>query len=716
MREKAIEKIPYLTLPGTDPDGRVEYIGRTVWQNIGHERHIILEVYKNDRDSMQVPVVRYAATKEDWGVYYPETGHWSRKRIDSYFFGTGMCWYDEMINRHVTWGEVQEENRLYSAEDLSRIRKFFGTKIWKEERWWEYFSRNEETVKQKRTERKMERKRSRIAERDRNTPALDEERLLKWADAKIFRQRHYLYYKKRGRYADLCCSACGGVYSGAWKEGESYESGFGRSVREPREGQMGRCFLCGEYGIYKPQGKVKNAHMATEHVFLVDRYLENGAVARYIELRKEWQLEKECGAKGPEMCGACEKIEGIEVARTYYLPGKKVHTDFHKHDPYSGKDFWDDCNLYGLANIYIGEAEVYPASYRNLKGTFLQYSALKEYAAVKRRLNVNRYLERYIQFRQIEMLVKLQMYKVVEDVVSHGGGIIKNPAADRADRFLGIKKDRVRLLMEEQGDIGMLRVLQKEKEMEQNWSRQQAKCLREIGAGDKDIGTALEFMSVQKLLNNISKYAGCSYGTGCTAAEERLKAVAGTYIDYLQMRRANGYDLNNTVYQKPRNLGGAHDQMAAEQEKNKIDDRLKKVEERFPDIRRHYRKLRNRYFYEDDTFVIRPARSAEEIVMEGRKLHHCVGGNSYLEKHNKGESYILMLRFKNMQETPYITVEIRGRDGYVQQWYGMHDKKPDEENMQRWLDKYTAWLKYERFDAGNRTETDKAAQVLTAAG
>ena len=78
----------------------------------------------------------------------------------------------------------------------------------------------------------MERKRSRIAERDRNTPVLDEERLLKWADANIFRQRHYLYYKKRGRYADLCCSACGGVYSGAWKEGESYESGFGRSVRE----------------------------------------------------------------------------------------------------------------------------------------------------------------------------------------------------------------------------------------------------------------------------------------------------------------------------------------------------------------------------------------------------------------------------------------------------------------------------------------------------
>ena len=45
---------------------------------------------------------------------------------------------------------------------------------------------------------------------------------------------------------------------------------------------------------------------------------------------------------------------------------------------------------------------------------------------------------------------------------------------------------------------------------------------------------------------------------------------------------------------------------------------------KFPQIHNSYRKLRSRYLYEDDEYLIRPARSAAEIVEEGRTLHHCV--------------------------------------------------------------------------------------------
>ena len=109
--------------------------------------------------------------------------------------------------------------------------------------------------------------------------------------------------------------------------------------------------------------------------------------------------------------------------------------------------------------------------------------------------------------------------------------------------------------------------------------------------------------------------------------------MAVTYTDYLGMRLSLGYDLTNTVYQQPRDLEAAHNKMAAEQNKKEADKRLQEVKKRFAGIRNSYRKLRNRYFYEDDEYIIRPARSAEEIVMEGRILHHCVGGDSYLRKH-----------------------------------------------------------------------------------
>ena len=145
-----------------------------------------------------------------------------------------------------------------------------------------------------------------------------------------------------------------------------------------------------------------------------------------------------------------------------------------------------------------------------------------------------------------------------------------------------------------------------------------------------------------------------------------------------------------------------------------MDERLRVAAEKFPDIKKNYRKLRKRFFYEDDTFLIRPARSAEEIVTEGQVLHHCVGGDNYLDKHNRGYSYILMLRFKEMPEIPYITVEIDDTDRIVQ-WYGKHDKKPDRENMQKWLDIYVTRLRAGRIGIEEKTEKEAMEQMLMAA-
>ena len=212
-------------------------------------------------------------------------------------------------------------------------------------------------------------------------------------------------------------------------------------------------------------------------------------------------------------------------------------------------------------------------------------------------------------------------------------------------------------------------------------------------------------MGIQKLLNRIERYAGCRYESTCLRAEERIRHTAVTYTDYLSMRLSLGYDLTNTVYQQPRDLEAAHNKMAAEQNKKEADKRLQEVKKKFAGIRDSYRKLRNRYFYEDDGYIIRPARSAEEIVMEGRILHHCVGGGSYLRKHNDGQSYILMLRSAKEPEIPYITVEIERDTHQLIQWYGAHDRKPDKKHMQKWLDDYVGHLKQKDAEAKQRAQS-----------
>jgi hypothetical protein len=163
------------------------------------------------------------------------------------------------------------------------------------------------------------------------------------------------------------------------------------------------------------------------------------------------------------------------------------------------------------------------------------------------------------------------------------------------------------------------------------------------------------------------------------------------YGDYIHMRQQLGYDLTNTIYLFPKDLKTEHDKLVLEVNKVEADKRKQEVNDRFPDIKKHYRRIRNRYYFENDEYIIRPARSAAEIVDEGRILHHCVGGNDYLTKHNTGKSYILFLRFKREQNEPYITIEID--DTKILQWYGAYDKKPDKENIDNLLKEYVACLK-----------------------
>lgn len=719
MKKKAIEKVSYLGLPKTSRKKNVKYIGVTAIKNVAHERHFFLEVYENKKDSKTIPVARVVVTKTDFITYLPRTNEWTKSKIEGEDYNTRLIW--ESVNcRSRNRMQAAEQNLLYDASDLERLEKFFGEyRVYEKTYWWEYIENKQHYImakkKEKERERRIERRQQALDERQEHTSDLPEQDILEEIDRNFFKRKHYLYYKKRGSYAQIACSKCGGVTNARWREGMSYESQFERYTEEPREGKTGYCPMCGELGEFKCQGKVKVYHEKAVYVFWGDRYKENGLVMRYIEITKRWTLGIYPGEKGDEMSGASEKLSVAEIARAYFEEGKKVQIDYHKHSPYSGRDFWDDCNLYGMANIRIGDGTVIQQTYENMKNTIFRYSGLKEYMAAVHSANPIDYLEAYRELPQIEMITKLGLIDVAKDLVDRRWNIHNLYCTNetRIDSFLRIRKDKVKLITKEKGNLALLEILQTEKRLQQNWSEDQVKKLTEIHAEYKNLRMALQSMTIQKLLNRIQKYAGCEFGTGCSGATAVLRHTAGVYFDYLTMRNALGYDLSNTVYQQPRDLEEAHNNMVAESNEKEVDKRLYEVAINFPAIKKNYRSLRNKYYYEDDNFVIRPARSAEEIVMEGRTLHHCVGGDNYLRKHNDGESTILFLRFKGKESIPYITVEIKGEK--IAQWYGEHDRKPDEKNMQKWLDTYTTRLKYERLGIGSRTEEEAIGQMLAYA-
>lgn len=706
MKKKAIERIPYLGLAQVIPQKAVKYVGVTAEQEIAGENHLFVEVYKNRAESAAVPVVRIVLTEKDFGTYFPDREEWSGVKLDE----SSLLWEkaDGQRRNWSDWQKKEERNVLQSPEDLERLKKFYKSpySVWNG-RWWEYICKQQKHITFERWNRADERKRKRrqdaLNDRIAHTPELPEKQILKRADLLYFGNQHYLYYKKYGSWAKIACSSCGGVTDGRWKSGMSYESQLQRRIEEPEQGKRGTCPLCGVKGLYKCQGKTKEDHSQKTYMFLGQKYREKGVVIRYLEVEKTYKLYEECGRNGNEMTGAAEVLSGVEINRTYFEPGKEPQTDFHKHDPYRKKDFWDDCNLGGNYNIRIKDGHVMSESFRALQGTMFQYSALEEYCRQFSKAKPIDYLKRYTETPQLEMLVKLGLTKIVDQLVWGGFGIVNNIDAKRPDEFLGIRKERVKQLIRVKGDITFLRIMQMERRMGATWTDIQIGHMAEAGLDHRgELETMLQYMSMQQILNRISRYAGCGYDTGCRSSTEQLKKTAITYIDYLSMRHTLGYDLTNTVYQQPRSLEAAHAFVLRERDKKQKSLRIQEVMTKFPQILKSYGKLRSKYLYEDDDYLIRPARSAAEIVEEGRTLHHCVGGDGYLSKHNDGKSYILMLRFKKKPEIPYITVEIEGNSPKILQWYGANDKKPDQKHMQEWLDKYIDRLK-------ERTQELKAA-------
>lgn len=143
MKKKAIEKIPFMKLRKLSKKKGIKYIGVTDIKNVGNEKHLFLEIYKNEKESRDIPVVRIVLTKKDFSSFFPETEKWSRQKIETdRVYNGGLLWGEERN----TWQQREKENILQSTEDLERIKKFCEGKVWNEKRWWEYICKHEDKI------------------------------------------------------------------------------------------------------------------------------------------------------------------------------------------------------------------------------------------------------------------------------------------------------------------------------------------------------------------------------------------------------------------------------------------------------------------------------------------------------------------------------------------------------------------------------------------
>jgi len=143
--------------------------------------------------------------------------------------------------------------------------------------------------------------------------------------------------------------------------------------------------------------------------------------------------------------------------------------------------------------------------------------------------------------------------------------------------------------------------------------------------------------------------------------------VATTWRDYISDCERLEIDIKNEYFLYPKDLYKAH-QETIRQVKYKEDKELnRKIENRA--------KTLEKYIFSYNGLLIRPVMNQKELIREGEKLKHCVGG--YAKNYANAVTNIFVIRKIEDEEKPYYTVEIKGEK--ITQVRGYKNKSPEEE-------------------------------------
>lgn len=513
------------------------------------------------------------------------------------------------------------------------------------------------------------------------TPELPED-FESWCGKQM--KRPLIYYHRNGNTAEFKCGACGKTYF--MKTSDTPEYGT-FDIETPRRHHPAMCIFCGNQSFYE-WTRITHREYEWKRFYLYQLTEEKTLIIRIFDYSRSSSQQREM------------RDCLTEVGR-FFLEYGQVKKLIRIYSYTQDKNGWILKKTGGYPYMDVVQGRTYPGWEEMVKESTLKYcplQELQEYIADyygNRKPDVTHIdaLMTYANNPAIEMYQKMGMRKMVRRLCAKEGiyGLVNRRKKTVKGQLRLKKKENMNKLVKEEGDCRLLEMLQYEEKMGFSWKPEWERKIKKIWDKDncKRVTHMLGYMTMQQLLNRVEKYEIQLYSDpkGYKEFEQILKK----YDDYLIMREELGYDMTNEVFLYPKDLQKKHQEMVKESNERRDELTIKRKNKEFPDIANRYEALCRKYQAAAGGYVIRPARSAGEIIMEGRILHHCVGGDNYLSRHNAGKSTILFLRKSKKPEEPYITIEINGTR--IVQWYGAHDKKPKKEFFDQYLKDYTEQLK-----------------------
>lgn len=154
------------------------------------------------------------------------------------------------------------------------------------------------------------------------------------------------------------------------------------------------------------------------------------------------------------------------------------------------------------------------------------------------------------------------------------------------------------------------------------------------------------------------------------------------YLDYIGLLKDMDVQLDSKNLIMPKDLRKAHDNAVKLFNQMKLETQDREYKKRVKSVLKLEKEV--------DGYAIVAPKILNEIVAEGKALHHCVGGSNYIEQHKKGKTTILFIREKEYPNTPLYTMEYK--QGRIVQIRGKRNQSPPEEVKQaadHWLQEVT---------------------------
>ena len=288
-----------------------------------------------------------------------------------------------------------------------------------------------------------------------------------------------------------------------------------------------------------------------------------------------------------------------------------------------------------------------------------KYSSINSYCYN----NIFKYLRLYEQYPQMEYLVKMKLSYLATSKIN------KLSKYKNFQRFIMNNKEEIQIKQYKVGHL--IKAFNSGKSLEKIHE------LEEIKAWLKNYSDKKEILSNFKDATQLHNYL-------------LLQHIGfSSYSDYYYACKELQIDMTLQKNLMPHDFKRWHD--------IRIDEyatlRAKRDAEKRKELYMHFEQVAEKYLALQrnmkENFVVIIAKSPSDLIIEGEKLHHCVGRMNYDQKFIREESLIFFVRDKLKPNIPFVTMEYSLANKKILQCYGDSDTRPTDEILEfvnkKWL-------------------------------